>query len=261
MRSSSIELFSDYFAQSENVFTAIDARIKLVFVSVALTLVLISHGIGVLLLVPLFSVAALMSVRIPSKTILARLVGPLFMAGIIFILQAFFYGNTPFHRFNLGGLHLVMYRDGIGRGVLIAGRVLAGTSLMMLFSMTTPVNKILGALKYFRIPDGWLEVTAFTYRYIFVFIEEAQSIMDAQRLRLGYSGVMIGSRSWGTLVGSLFTRVYDQANATHEAMTLRGYNGTLHIKPPCRITLQDTSAGLLMALVLFIMAMAGFYWG
>ncbi len=261
MRSSSIELFSDYFAQSENVFTAVDARVKLVFVCMALALILKGHSIGVLLLVPVLSVGALTLVRIPAKTILVRLAGPLLMAAIIFILQAFFYGNTPFHIFNLGGLHFVMYRDGIGRGVLIAGRVLAGTSLMILFSMTTPINKILGALKYFRVSVGWLEVTAFTYRYIFVFIEEAQSIMDSQRLRLGYNGVRTGLKSWGTLVGSLFTRVYDQANATHEAMALRGYNGTLHIRLPDRITPRDINAGLLLAVVLLIMALAGFYWG
>ncbi|MHB8841341.1 MAG: cobalt ECF transporter T component CbiQ [Candidatus Aquicultor sp.] len=261
MRSSSIELFSDYFAQSENVFTAIDARVKLVFISIALALVLIGHSIAVLLIVPVLSMGALISVRIPPKTILARLAGSLLMAAIIFILQAFVYGNTPFHVLHVGGLHLVMYREGIGRGMLIAGRVLAGTSLMILFSMTTPINKILGALKYFRVPDGWLEVTAFTYRYIFVFIEEAQSIMDSQRLRLGYSGVRTGLRSWGTLVGSLFTRVYDQANATHEAMIIRGYNGTLHIKLPDHIAPRDTSAGLLLAVVLLIMALAGFYWG
>lgn len=261
MKSSSIELFSDYFAHATNTFTVIDARIKLVFVLVALALVLIGRSIGVLLLVPFLCTGALMFVKIPARTIVARLTGPLAMAGVILVLQAFLYGDVPFQAFKYAGLNLVMYRDGIDRGILIASRVLAGTSLMIFFSMTTPINKILGALKFFRVPDGWLEVTAFTYRYIFVFIEEAQSIMDAQRLRLGYSCVGTGLKSWGTLIGSLFTRVYDQANATHAAMTLRGYSGKLYIKLPDRITSQDTGAGLLMAAILIVLALAGFYWG
>lgn len=256
MGSNSIELFSDYFAQETNVLTLIDARVKLVFVLATLILVLLGNRVDISLLMVVFCIFTLLLIRIPFKMILARLAGPLMMAGIILILQGLLFGKVPLYSFDHAGLNIPIYKEGINKGLLIASRVMAGTSLMVFLSMTTPVNKLLGALKYFRVPSGWLEIMAFTYRYIFVFIEEAQSIMDAQRLRLGYNGITIGLRSWGALVGALFTRVYDQANATHAAMLLRGYNGMLHIKKPGHLTVLDIGASLLMIIIfsLFLLA-------
>jgi len=257
----SIELFSDYFAQAKNVFSQIDARVKLVFVLSALVLVLVGDKIGVLLVVASLSICALLSVRIPFKIVLARLAGPLVMVAIIIVLQGFFFGSKPLYSFSLAGFSASIYHEGISKGILIASRVIAGTSLILFLSMTTPVNKLLGALKFFRVPGEWLDIMAFTYRYIFVFIDEAQSILDAQRLRLGYNGVAIGLKSWGVLVGTLFTRVYDQANATHTAMTLRGYNGTLHTKSLNSLTSRDVGASFLMAAIFVFLLVAMFYWG
>jgi cobalt/nickel transport system permease protein len=190
-----------------------------------------------------------------------RLAGPLFMAAIILLIQTFLYGSTPLYSISLGGLNMPVYREGLSKGLLIGGRVVAGTSLVLFLSLTTSLNRMLGALKYFRFPDEWLEVLAFTYRYIFVFIEEAQTIMDAQRLRLGYRGASIALRSWGTLVGSLFTRVYDQANATYAAMVLRGYNGTLYIKSPVSLNKFDLKATFLFILVFLLLLMMSLYGG
>ncbi|HZD59022.1 MAG TPA: cobalt ECF transporter T component CbiQ [Anaerolineae bacterium] len=261
MRSDSIELFSDYFAQATNALTHVDARVKLVFMLAVLSVVLIGNSIGISLLVAVMCISVLLLIKIPFKMVLVRLVGPLIMAGVILLLQGFLSGDTPLHTLSYAGLTVSIYKEGISKGTVIAGRVIAGTSLVLLLSMTTPVNKLLGALKYFKVPSGWLEVTIFAYRYIFVFIEEAQGIMDAQRLRLGYRGIGIGLRSWGILAGSLFTRVYDQANATHTAMTLRGYNGMLYIKDPDRLTPRDVGAGLLMALIFSLLLLATIFWG
>lgn len=261
MRGSSIELFSDYFAQASNIFTLIDARVKLIFVLAVLALVLLGDKVGVSLLIVVLCIFILLLIRIPFRVILARMAGPLAMVSVIIVLQGLFFGKTPLYSFDHAGFCISIYKEGIGKGLLMASHVMAGTSLVLFLSITTPVNKLLGALKYFRVPNGWLEIMAFTYRYIFVFIEEAQSIMDAQRLRLGYRGVANGLRSWGTLVGSLFTRVYDQANATHTAMVLRGHSGMLHIKNPDRLTMSDIGASLLMVAVFSLLLLATFYWG
>ena len=260
MRRHNVEIFSDYFAQRSNVLTVIDARVKLFFVLAVLVLVLVSKDLPILISVMFASLGALVMIGIPPKMVLARLAAPLFMAGMILLLQGLFFGEMPLYTLEAMGFSVPLYREGIEKGILIAGRVLAGTSSIIFLSMTTPLHKILSALKFLRVSDEWLAVLAFAYRYIFVFIEEAQSIMDSQRLRLGYQGLLTGLRSWGTLVGSLFARVFDQAHATHDAMVLRGYSGAIFIERPQALRRSDLSAGVLFTSLFLVLLALDFYW-
>lgn len=261
MKNDRVELFSDYFAQTSNVFTTIDARIKLIFILSSLSLVLVINKLQVLLLITVLCIGILLTARIPITIVLMRVVGLLAMVIVTILIQSIFHGETPVYIISLGPIKISFFKEGFSKGLLIGARALSGTSLIILLSMTTPLNKILGALKCFRVPDVWLSILAFSYRYIFVFIEEAQNVMSAQRLRLGYNGLIKSLRSWGTLVGSLFVKVYDQAIATHDAMVLRGYSGTIHIEKPGHVTQLDVKAGLIMAIVFIFLMLVAYCWG
>ena len=70
------ELFSDYFAQRDNLLTRLDARLKAVFVIMAIILTLYSRraivSCGIILLVPV----VLLSLKIPLKIIIHRICAP-----------------------------------------------------------------------------------------------------------------------------------------------------------------------------------------
>lgn len=256
-----IELFSDYFTHRENILTLIDARIKLVFVIFTLSLVLFSNRISLMFVVTFLCLVSLLLVQIPLSMLALRIASPLSMALVILILQSIFFGKSPLYTYDILGVSIHIYQEGINKGLLIASRIIAGTSLLLFLSMTTSLNTLLAALKFFRIPNGWLEITTFAYRFIFIFIDEAQSVMDAQRLRLGYTGIGNRLRSWGALVGALFVKVYDQANATYSAMVLRGYNGVLYIQRPGCITNRDLVAGSIMMTLSLLFLFLVFYGG
>ncbi len=93
--------------------------------------------------------------------------------------------------------------------------------------MTTSVNKLLNAAQWFRVPYIFIEIFMFTFRYIFVLIEDAITVRNAQMLRLGYSSFSKSLQSIGQLAGTVVIRSYDQSIATYEAMLLRGYTGTM----------------------------------
>jgi cobalt/nickel transport system permease protein len=67
----------------------------------------------------------------------------------------------------------------------------------------------------------------FAYRYIFVIFEDAQVIYNAQKNRLGYSGLRRGLNSFGTLTGSLVLKAFDRSHAITVAMIQRGYDGDM----------------------------------
>ncbi len=220
------EVFSDCFAQRKNYLTEVDARAKMLFVAAAIVIILFSQYLYVPLIVFFLSLTFLLGIRIPAKIILLRLVTPLGTAGVILLIQIFFYGTTPLVKLNLWGFHLVGYKEGLLRGFLIMGKVLGTVSLVIFLSMTTPVNKLLSAARWFKVPNTWVEIAMFSYRYIFVLLEDAITVRDAQKVRLGYNSLARSLRSFGELMGATVIRAYDHSVAVYEAMMLRGYNGT-----------------------------------
>lgn len=201
------ETFSDMYAKRDNLLTRMDARIKVVF-AVAFLLLNLCGGTALSLLIFASSILTLIYLRIPARTLLIRLLEPFGVAGVVILVKLYFIGWA-----------------GLPEGLMIASRILGAVSLILLLSMTTPVDSLLKALSWFRVPRTWTDVALLTYRYIFVLLEDAYVVYSAQRVRLGYLGVNRSFQSFGTLAGAIVIRAYDQAMATSQAMRLRGYAG------------------------------------
>ncbi|MEK6725416.1 MAG: cobalt ECF transporter T component CbiQ [Deltaproteobacteria bacterium] len=199
--------FSDVYAKRDNWLTRMDARIKLAF-AVALLFLNLFGGAVVSLFIFAVAISTLLYLRIPTKTLLIRLLEPLGVAGVVILVKLYFIGWS-----------------GLPEGLMIASRILGAVSLILLLSMTTPVDALLKALSWFWVPRTWTDVALLTYRYIFVLLEDAYVVYSAQRIRLGYLGIGRSFQSFGILAGAIVIRAYDQAMATSQAMRLRGYVG------------------------------------
>lgn len=227
------EVFSDCFAQKRNYLTEIDARPKVLFAALAIIIIVLSRNFCAPLIAFFLSLALLLSIRIPSRIILLRLAAPLSMAGVIFLIQVFFYGMSPI------------------RGFLIVGKVIGAVSLIIFLSMTTPVNKVLNAARRFKIPDTWVEIAMLSYRYIFVLLKDAATVGNAQKARLGYSSLARSLRSFGELMGLTVIKSYDRSIAVYEAMMLRGYNGMMqNIVCEEKFRIKDVIAVIIFIIIL-----------
>ncbi|MFH1003718.1 MAG: cobalt ECF transporter T component CbiQ [Chloroflexota bacterium] len=220
-------VFSEVWAQRPNGVTSLDARLKIAFTAIALVINLLSPSIYTPIAIAAFCLVTLLAIRVPPGLLRLRLAMPLVMAAVVLITQIFFYGATPLFTIPVWGWQLVGYAEGLAHGVLIMGRVVAGVSLVLFLSLSTPANQLLLAAGWFRVPRTFTELALLVYRYIFVLIEEAAAIRAAQRVRLGYRDWRQGMRSLSTLGGSLIFRAYDRAERVFAAMSARGYTGAM----------------------------------
>ncbi|MDV2989744.1 MAG: cobalt ECF transporter T component CbiQ [Dehalogenimonas sp.] len=214
-------------AASDSRLSRFDARLKVIIVIVAITVNLFSLNILAPLLVAGISLGSLTVSGIPLRLIRLRLGLPIVMAVIIFLTQLFLYGESVIGKIDVLGLTLSMYSEGLDRGLLIIGRVIGGAALVVWLSLSTPVEQLIGASRWFRIPKIIVEIMALMYRFIFVLLEEVIAIRQAQHLRLGYTRWRTGIKSISILAANLFFRAYDRADKVFEAMSLRGYSGNL----------------------------------
>lgn len=251
------DIFSDYFAQRDNFLTRVDARLKAVFVIMAIILTLGSQRAlvvcGIILSVP----AILLSLKVPLRVIMHRICAPMGIALSILCIQTFYHGNTPIWHLHIGGLSLTAYAEGLKYGCAIMFRIMASTSWVLFLSMTTPLPKLLEAGLWFKLPPAWIEVCYLTYRYIFVLLEDAKIVFDAQKVRLGYSATFRSLRSLGVLAGTIVIKAYDQSIATYEAMMLRGYkSANKDLASIERLKTADVLAIFIFGLILIVLRMS-----
>ncbi len=233
------ELFSDIFACRDNALTRMDPRPKMVIAFTLIAAVVMSKQAFFPLLVFLSCMTGMLRLRMPVKLVLLRLLMPMGIVLVLVVLQAFLTGATPLGSFSLAGYRFVATEEGLMRGVLLGSRVLGAVSVMLLLSSVTPAYKIFGALRWFHVPEGWVEIALLVYRYTFVLLDQATDIASAQRVRLGYSSPMRSFMSMGVLAGTVVARSMDQAMRTYEAMTLRGYQGRLPTGPLAELSVRD----------------------
>jgi cobalt/nickel transport system permease protein len=251
------EVFSESFTQKENLVTGIEARTKIAFIAVALLINLLSPTIYTPMGIAFFCLATLLTIKIPPKLLLLRIAMPLVMAVVVLVTQIFFYGKTPLFTISFWEWHLIGYEDGLAHGLLIMFRVVGGVSLILLLSLSTPTNKLFLAASWFRVPKIFIELTLLVYRYIFVLIEEVVAIRDAQKVRLGYHNWHQSIRSLGVLGGSLILRAYDRAGRVYEAMSARGYRGSLPIEYTEPFSRKDLVTVICLSPVLVIFFFLG----
>ncbi|HEY9766316.1 MAG TPA: CbiQ family ECF transporter T component, partial [Chroococcales cyanobacterium] len=136
-------------------------------------------------------------------------------------------------------------------------RMLASISCLLFLALTTPVPELLALLRSCRLPLAVIEVALLTYRFLFAFSETAQTIYQAQCMRLGYRTFLNGLRSAAMLVASLFILALDRARALERGLAARGYGGELEVVPSVGILSFPILASILFLQMLLALALAG----
>lgn len=251
-----IELFSDIFACQDKALARLDPRPKCM---VALTLILavvLSTNPVLPLGTAIASLLAMITIRVPLRLVMLRLASPLGIISVLLCLQAFLTQGTPLFHIRIWGFGLVASCEGVWQGAIMACRVLGAMSVVLLLSLVTPAHRIFHALRWFGVPEAWVEMGLLVYRYVFVLLEQAEDVATAQKARLGYSRPGCVIVSMGILAGTLVTRSLDQAMRTHEAMLVRGYRGRYPFGPFSPLgKLERTwmSLGILTIVALYVL--------
>ena len=103
---------------------------------------------------------------------------------------------------------------------------------LLLLVTTTPFFDVLKALRWFRVPYVFCALLLFTYRYIFVILEELELMNKARRSR-GFSlkGSLLSKDVFQTISftgGMVLVRSYERSKRTHNGLLSRGFQGEIH---------------------------------
>ena len=219
--------FTTQTRESAHPITRTDPRVKLLSAVALLAMVISCQGIAFPLLVGALCFALCLNLGTPVRTMALRFSEPLFIAATVLALKLFFAGSVELFSFSIGGFELVGHRDGLMEGVRIATRILGGVSLLAAVGFSTPFTELMAALSWLKVPQVLVDVALFAWRYLFLLLEDAQVVYNAQKNRLGYVGYRRALGSFGTLAGVLVIKAFDNSQSITTAMVQRGYDGDM----------------------------------
>ena len=106
---------------------------------------------------------------------------------------------------------------------------LASVSCLYFLVLTTPVLDLMTLLKKARCPWILIELMTLIYRFIFVLLDSALSITNAQNCRLGNKDLKTSIKSMGNMLAALLVQALRKSSVLYDAMEARCYDGRIRV--------------------------------
>ncbi len=195
-----------------------DARVKLALLVLAVVLniwLAIPWLSGAVLLI---GILLLLWSRPPFRRLRLFLLAPLWASCIALLGFALGFGTTPLATWG----HLVLYREGLQQGGLVAVRAYCDMVWLALTFVTTPFPRVLATLRWYRLPEIVIDTLAMMYRYSFLLYDEFLRMRLAAQSRGGRSTARREAQVVGRIAAQIFMRAYDRSERIYWAMFARG---------------------------------------
>lgn len=254
--------FLERYLQGTSVVHRLDPRLKLL-ATLAFVVVTTSTPVGAwpaFLLLAALALGAVLLSQIPLLEALKRSSLALPFAGMAAASLLFAQAGQVLWAWHPFGWHIAITGEGVMRFTSIVVKSWLSLLVSGLLVATTPFPSLLVALRALGMPAVLTAIISYTYRYLFVLVDEAMRLQTARDARSAGTG---GTLQWrvrvlGGMIGSLFIRSYERSERIYAAMLSRGYSGRIRTLSRLRWRAIDTWATLAWGLLLASTAAAGY---
>ena len=132
----------------------------------------------------------------------------------------------------------------------VSAKATIGIVSAILLGATTTFPAVLAALESMRMPRLLVLIAAFTYRYLFVIVDEVQRMRAALASRAYRPRNALHAGPVGRAASALFLRTYARGERVYLGMLARGYDGTMARLDPLRFARADAAFLAVLALAI-----------
>ena len=226
----------DRYASLDSPMHRFDPRAKIIAFLFLIFSVVLIPDLKIAFIGLFFAIFLLILSRIPLAFVLSYMKWVAMFVLSLFVILAFTFPGEEIARFYF--LHVTA--EGLYTGLLITVR--AFSAIILIFPMigTMRVDTTIKALDRLKVPNSLVQMLMFTYRYIFVFIDEFQRIWTAMESR-GFKlrTTLYALKTIGIALGMLFVMSYERAERVYRAMRSRGYTGSQKTLAEFEIRMKD----------------------
>ncbi|VAW84095.1 Transmembrane component NikQ of energizing module of nickel ECF transporter [hydrothermal vent metagenome] len=249
----------DRYAHIESQLQTWDPRYKIFSLSLFIIIVALLKTLPLAIAALLLALALLKLAKLPLYFVRQGLKWViLFLLPFLVILPLSHPGIAAFQVLGLGfsweGLNLAII-------VIIKATSIVITSYAIFATARFDVSMI--ALRHLKCPTVFVQMLLFTYRYLFVFMDEMKRMDTAMKAR-GF--VKKANRATltilGNFVGTLLVRSFERTERIYKAMLSKGYQGELHtlvVFQSKTSDLQKMGITLIITVLLIILDSSGLF--
>ena len=236
----------DRFSSLKSPIHNWDPRCKIVSLMILIFCISMVKSIEIALFGSVFSYIIVHVSKIPDKYILKRITVPL-----LFLLPLFLFLPVSSGGRILIDLNIIrIYSNGVYLSFLIITKALSIIILFIIMLGTSTFNQTAMALKSLKLPSKLVNMLLFTYRYIFVYLEDLRKMRIALTQRGYRSRNSVKSlRSTGNLIGTLLIRSFEQTDRIYNAMILRGFTNQIPHQNEFKLLKSDILKSIFILLV------------
>ncbi len=232
----------DRYADLDSPLHCWDPRVKLVGLLPLVAAVVLAPDWTTCLLGLALAAGLVGLSEIPLRFVLVHLRWVLLFCAFLLVIVPLTAGGRLMWRLGPVGFSL----DGLLQAGLITVRATAAVLVIFTAVSTARFHVTLKALQNLRVPQTAVQILAFSYRYVFVLLDELRRMRAAARARAA------GSASWsrnlhntGSMIGMLLVRSFDRTDRVYRAMLARGYTGSVRTLSDFRLRSIDLVKGTL----------------
>jgi len=244
-------VYTEKFTAVNGMLQGIDPRVKfcifLAFIVVAVAAKTVTSLIIMFVVVTVFTVAS----KIPLRYFFLRATFfiPIFAAVIVLPLP-FITPGTTLTMIGYNGNFIFITKEGVYKALQFAFKIWICVASLTLLVLTTRFTTLIHAMERFKIPRVFVMMTAVTYRFIFLFINETCRILLAREARkVGKEQRIQVMKSLAYIIGTLFIRAYERGERVYLAMTARAYAGETRSLGKMRCGARDWVFGVTSVLI------------
>jgi cobalt/nickel transport system permease protein len=220
-----LSVLQEPFSGGASLVHRLDPRGRIVVAALFAMLVAVAKTYGATLAGLALAFLWLALARLPLRKVAVRL---LLVNSFIFFLWFILpltYPGEVVGRFG----PLAVTRQGLIYAGLITLKSNAIIIALIALVATIPVVTLGQALHNLRLPGKLCHLLLFTYRYLYVFEQEHQRLVQAMKIRGFQPRTNLHTyRSYAYLAAMLMVRSYDRAERVFQAMLCRGFHGVFY---------------------------------
>lgn len=212
----------DQHASLQSPIHRLDPRAKIIAFSVLVFSVVFLVNIRLALLGLCTSILIMSISKIPAAFVIHRIKWVFFfLFPLLFILPLTTDGTIMF---SIAGFPFTY--EGLEHAFLILTRGTAAIILVVVMLGSMRFDTTIKALYMLKVPATLVQMLMFTYRYIFVIIDEFQRMRKAITAKgFSFKTNRYGLSILGNLIGMLILKSYDRAERVYQSMVAKGYTG------------------------------------
>lgn len=222
------------FIAHNNSLSSMNPYYKIIIaISIMLFTLIVNSLIVDIIVFLLMAILIIPIAKISYKSYLKFITIPFIFAAVTCLYLIFFTGTGQVV-YDTHFWGIVVTDNSLNLGVTTFCRVFACFSCLGFLALTTPIAEILHCLGKCRVPKIVIEISLLMYNTIFIFLDQLNTMKNAQETRLGYIGTKSAYRSLASLITNLFLKSLDKSEKLQCALDSRCYNGEMPVYKPSK---------------------------